>query len=600
MALETENAILRGLIPLKSSRFNIDLQWFGGTAAPVFSGSNIDNATRSLGNSEDTPVTGWDKADPFIVALAWEATAGKGTPNNTYQLQWRNLTDSGAWTTLAATGALNWTGATDLVNNNALTSGEAICTGSGTFVDGIEREGANDYTVQLALATWTETQWSIDSSGAIDGKEYEFRLWDSSNAVVVGTGLATITMTAGSVTHALAGTIKSISHVSGVLNLSQTLDGSAKSISHVSGVLNLNQSLSGSSKSISHLSGDLTVHKKLAGSVKSVSHVSGALSLGQQLIGSIKSISHLSGDLTVSGTIDNDKLSLISYNMPFMAAVPVSDDGLGQGDKQHLIWQYSGILWTGVTTHQLAGNIKSVSHASGALSLGQSLTGSIKSVSHLSGALDIHKKLTGSIKSVSHVSGDLSLSQTLDGSVKSISHVSGALNLSQTLNGSVKSVSHLSGDLTVSGGGVTHQLAGSIKSISGVSGAINLNHSLAGDIKSVSKVSGAIKLKHGLSGIVKSISHLISTLKLNHALSGNIKSVSKVSGTLTVNRFLSGSIKSISHLSGNLTVGGEVITETLYFRIDTVESINYDIDNLESLDFRMNTVESLNYNIDIE
>ena len=190
------NVLSNGLIPLKNSRFYIDLQWFGGTAAPIFSGSNIDNATRSLGNSEDTPVTGWAKADPFIVALAWEATATKGTPNNTYQLQWRNLTDAGAWTTLAATGALNWTGATNLVNNNALISGEAICTGSGTFVDGIEREGANDYTVQLAAATWTETQWSIDSSGAIDSKEYEFRLWDNSNAVVVGTGLATITMAA--------------------------------------------------------------------------------------------------------------------------------------------------------------------------------------------------------------------------------------------------------------------------------------------------------------------------------------------------------------------------------------------------------------------
>jgi len=43
---------------------------------------------------------------------------------------------------------------------------------------------------------------------------------------------------------------------------------------------------------------------------------------------------------------NNSKLSLISYNQPFQASVPVSTDGLGQGDKQHLVWQYAGIEWT--------------------------------------------------------------------------------------------------------------------------------------------------------------------------------------------------------------------------------------------------------------
>jgi hypothetical protein len=41
----------------------------------------------------------------------------------------------------------------------------------------------------------------------------------------------------------------------------------------------------------------------------------------------------------------NKKLALISYNQPFNPSVPISSDGLGQDDKQHLIWQYPGILW---------------------------------------------------------------------------------------------------------------------------------------------------------------------------------------------------------------------------------------------------------------
>lgn len=42
---------------------------------------------------------------------------------------------------------------------------------------------------------------------------------------------------------------------------------------------------------------------------------------------------------------DNKKLALMSLEEPWMASVPISSDGLGQDDKQHLIWGYPGILW---------------------------------------------------------------------------------------------------------------------------------------------------------------------------------------------------------------------------------------------------------------
>lgn len=42
----------------------------------------------------------------------------------------------------------------------------------------------------------------------------------------------------------------------------------------------------------------------------------------------------------------NKKLALLTYLLPFYPALPTSSDGLGQDDKQHLLWEYPGILWT--------------------------------------------------------------------------------------------------------------------------------------------------------------------------------------------------------------------------------------------------------------
>ena len=43
---------------------------------------------------------------------------------------------------------------------------------------------------------------------------------------------------------------------------------------------------------------------------------------------------------------NNEKFALITYQQPFNTPLPVSADGLGQADNQHLIWQYPGILWS--------------------------------------------------------------------------------------------------------------------------------------------------------------------------------------------------------------------------------------------------------------
>jgi len=41
----------------------------------------------------------------------------------------------------------------------------------------------------------------------------------------------------------------------------------------------------------------------------------------------------------------NEKLALIEYGDVFQPGIPISADGIGQDDKQQLLWDYPGILW---------------------------------------------------------------------------------------------------------------------------------------------------------------------------------------------------------------------------------------------------------------
>lgn len=41
----------------------------------------------------------------------------------------------------------------------------------------------------------------------------------------------------------------------------------------------------------------------------------------------------------------NEKLALLAYMQPWQSPAPISADGLGQDDKQQLLWEYPGILW---------------------------------------------------------------------------------------------------------------------------------------------------------------------------------------------------------------------------------------------------------------
>jgi hypothetical protein len=158
------------------------------------SGSRLQNATRVNQAAEDADVVDWPKANDFILCAMVEAV-GVGGASGTLELRWRNVTDSGSFVALSGSGELTWSATTDLVNGAAVTVDEQVCTpiAAGTRADGVEREGANDVTPTLPQDYYVAAHWAIDASGGLDGKQYEFEIYDATDASQVGLCLAQIT-----------------------------------------------------------------------------------------------------------------------------------------------------------------------------------------------------------------------------------------------------------------------------------------------------------------------------------------------------------------------------------------------------------------------
>ena len=165
---------------------------------PTLEGSRIANATRVWQAVEDAGKTGWDKTADFILATA--LATSKGPLAYAYKLQWRNKTDGGSFADVGSTGEITFSAATDLVDGDDLLTGEAGCTGAGTWQNGLESEGDNispdSGTYSLADEYWTEFQWALDCSNALDNKEYEFQLLTTGDNII-GVCLVTLTIAAG-------------------------------------------------------------------------------------------------------------------------------------------------------------------------------------------------------------------------------------------------------------------------------------------------------------------------------------------------------------------------------------------------------------------
>jgi hypothetical protein len=192
-------------------------------AAPVLIANRLLSATRVALANDNTDVTGYDKANQFIVAF--QIDEEKGPWNAQYTLRWRNVTDAGSFAAIAATGEMAWGTVTDLVNGTAVTT--KLCQASGgsgsSWQNGEEVEGAATCdAINLADEFYTEIHFAVNPAAALGGKQYEFQLWDQTNGAAIGTGLATVTIQ-GAVTYTKTASLDS--YLKAIFTKAPPLDG---------------------------------------------------------------------------------------------------------------------------------------------------------------------------------------------------------------------------------------------------------------------------------------------------------------------------------------------------------------------------------------
>jgi hypothetical protein len=135
----------------------------------------------------------------LILATSWDSDDMTATDGD-FQLQWRNITDTGSWTVLTGSGEVAWASDTDLVNDNAVVVAEELgvdgCSGVVVaHVDGVEREGANAITLtDVASDQHLDLHWALSFDGADGGDQYEFRCVETGTSNSYGTMANKITV----------------------------------------------------------------------------------------------------------------------------------------------------------------------------------------------------------------------------------------------------------------------------------------------------------------------------------------------------------------------------------------------------------------------
>jgi hypothetical protein len=138
----------------------------------------------------------------LILAVCIDADDMNDADDATFKIQWENNSDDpGTWNDLADTGEIKWATDTNLIDANAVVTGEdsggnTNCTNKGwSRRDGIEVEGKNGITHTVPQDAYEDMHWAIDLSDADgnNGDSYGFRLTQSDNTVI-GTmsGLLTV------------------------------------------------------------------------------------------------------------------------------------------------------------------------------------------------------------------------------------------------------------------------------------------------------------------------------------------------------------------------------------------------------------------------
>lgn len=83
------------------------------------------------------------------------------------------------------------------------------------------------------------------------------------------------------------------------------------------------------------------------------------------------------------------RLSLIGYGLPWRITLPYPDGGLDQGDRQHLLGLYAGILASSLTTggERVWCAIAGAGHSPGMVAGGSHNTGMVSGAGHSPGSV---------------------------------------------------------------------------------------------------------------------------------------------------------------------------------------------------------------------
>ncbi len=172
----------------------------GSEPALILDATRIANATRvDQSTDDDFDVIDWNPADDFILALCISNLSASAL-TRAVKLQWRNVSEAGSFADVASTGEISFTADTDLVDGNDVLTGERLCNSppSVDWEDGLESEGDNllpdSSTFSYTSDYFTEHHFALDCSSALYGDEYEFRLYDVTDASIVAVCVATLTM----------------------------------------------------------------------------------------------------------------------------------------------------------------------------------------------------------------------------------------------------------------------------------------------------------------------------------------------------------------------------------------------------------------------
>jgi hypothetical protein len=139
-----------------------------------------------------TSVIDWDKSDKAIIAV-FVTDDSHNPPLEAFKLRWKNLTDGGSFADLTTSGELQRGASAGCISN-----GDPVGSSAGCQTADADEEVENESpllsgSLECNQNGYIETQWCVDFSSALDGKEYQFEIYSNTESAAIGTLTPTIT-----------------------------------------------------------------------------------------------------------------------------------------------------------------------------------------------------------------------------------------------------------------------------------------------------------------------------------------------------------------------------------------------------------------------